>query len=48
MLGKELTKFIGNQCVCPMVFGSVVAFLGIDDAKWVNAQRIEVSGGIHL
>ncbi len=25
--------------------GSVVAFLCSDDAKWVNAQRIEVSGG---
>jgi NAD(P)-dependent dehydrogenase (short-subunit alcohol dehydrogenase family) len=28
--------------------GGVVAFLCSDDAKWVNAQRIEVSGGIHL
>ncbi len=28
--------------------GSVVAFLCSDDAKWVNAQRIEVSGGIHI
>jgi NAD(P)-dependent dehydrogenase (short-subunit alcohol dehydrogenase family) len=27
--------------------GSVVAFLCSDDAKWVNAQRIEVSGGIN-
>ncbi len=27
--------------------GSVVAFLCTDDAKWVNAQRIEVSGGIN-
>lgn len=26
--------------------GSVVAFLCSDDAKWVNAQRIEASGGI--
>ena len=25
--------------------GSVVAFLCSDDAKWVNAQRIEISGG---
>jgi NAD(P)-dependent dehydrogenase (short-subunit alcohol dehydrogenase family) len=25
--------------------GGVVAFLCTDDAKWVNAQRIEVSGG---
>ncbi len=28
--------------------GSVVAFLCTDDAKWVNAQRIEVSGGISI
>lgn len=28
--------------------GSVVAFLCTDDAKWVNGQRIEVSGGINL
>ncbi len=27
--------------------GSVVAFLCSDDAKWINAQRIEVSGGIN-
>lgn len=29
----------------PDDIGSVVAFLCSDDAKWVNAQRIEVSGG---
>lgn len=28
--------------------GSVVAFLCSDDAKWVNGQRIEVSGGINI
>jgi NAD(P)-dependent dehydrogenase (short-subunit alcohol dehydrogenase family) len=28
--------------------GSVVAFLCSDDAKWVNGQRIEVSGGINV
>lgn len=27
--------------------GSVVAFLCTDEAKWINAQRIEVSGGIN-
>ncbi len=27
--------------------GGVVAFLCTDDAKWVNAQRIEISGGIN-
>jgi NAD(P)-dependent dehydrogenase (short-subunit alcohol dehydrogenase family) len=29
----------------PDDIGSVVAFLCTNDAKWVNAQRIEVSGG---
>ncbi len=28
--------------------GSVVAFLCGDDAKWINGQRIEVSGGINV
>lgn len=28
--------------------GSVVAFLCSEDAKWVNGQRIEVSGGMYL
>jgi NAD(P)-dependent dehydrogenase (short-subunit alcohol dehydrogenase family) len=28
--------------------GSVVAFLCTPDAKWINGQRIEVSGGINL
>jgi NAD(P)-dependent dehydrogenase (short-subunit alcohol dehydrogenase family) len=28
--------------------GSVVAFLCTEEAKWVNAQRIEVSGGINI
>lgn len=28
--------------------GSVVAFLCTDDARWINAQRIEVSGGMML
>lgn len=28
--------------------GSVVAFLCSDDAKWINGQRIEVSGGMNL
>jgi len=30
----------------PDDIGSVVAFLCSDDSKWVNAQRIEVSGGL--
>jgi len=32
----------------PEDIGGVVAFLCTDDAKWVNAQRIEVSGGMNL
>lgn len=32
----------------PDDIGGVVAFLCSDDAKWVNGQRIEVSGGIFL
>ena len=27
--------------------GGVIAFLCSDDAKWINGQRIEVSGGIN-
>lgn len=45
--------FIASQAALGRVgqaddIGSVVAFLCTDDAKWVNGQRIEVSGGIHL
>ena len=32
----------------PDDIGGVVAFLCSDDARWVNGQRIEVSGGIFL
>lgn len=32
----------------PDDIGGVVAFLCSDDAKWVNAQRIEASGGMFL
>ena len=32
----------------PDDIGGVVAFLCTDDAKWINGQRIEVSGGIFL
>ncbi|MFT3934299.1 MAG: SDR family oxidoreductase [Chitinophagaceae bacterium] len=32
----------------PDDISTVVAFLCTDDAKWVNAQRIEVSGGMML
>lgn len=32
----------------PNDIGGVVAFLCTEDARWINAQRIEVSGGQHL
>jgi NAD(P)-dependent dehydrogenase (short-subunit alcohol dehydrogenase family) len=32
----------------PDDIGGVVAFLCTEDAKWINAQRIEVSGGIFI
>jgi NAD(P)-dependent dehydrogenase (short-subunit alcohol dehydrogenase family) len=32
----------------PEDIGSVVAFLCSEDARWITAQRIEVSGGINL
>ena len=32
----------------PEDIGGVVAFLCTDDARWVNAQRIEVSGGQNI
>ncbi|MEJ1239809.1 SDR family oxidoreductase [Chryseolinea sp. T2] len=50
---KELNSMISNLTVLGRVgeaddIGGVVAFLCGDDAKWVNAQRIEVSGGIFV
>ena len=32
----------------PDDIGGVIAFLCSSDAKWVNGQRIEVTGGMHL
>ena len=32
----------------PDDIGGVVAFLCTEDARWINAQRIEVSGGMSL
>ena len=32
----------------PDDIGGVVAFLCTDDARWINAQRIEVSGGMYV
>jgi len=50
---EDLQKFISNVTALgrPGVaddIGSVVAFLCTDDAKWVNGQRIEISGGMYV
>lgn len=49
----DLNKFVASQTALGRVgkpddIGSVVAFLCTDDAKWVNAQRLEASGGMFL
>lgn len=49
----QMKSFLGSQTALGRVgqaddIGSVVAFLCTDDAKWINGQRIEVSGGINL
>jgi NAD(P)-dependent dehydrogenase (short-subunit alcohol dehydrogenase family) len=38
---------LGRVCVAEDI-GSVVAFLCSEEARWINGQRIEVSGGINL
>jgi NAD(P)-dependent dehydrogenase (short-subunit alcohol dehydrogenase family) len=50
---KDLNSMISSLTVLGRVgeaddIGGVVAFLCGEDAKWVNAQRIEVSGGIFV
>lgn len=49
----ELKKTLSSLTVLGRVgtpddIGGVVAFLCSDDSKWVNAQRIEVAGGIFV
>lgn len=49
----QIKTFLAGQTALGRVgnaddIGSVVAFLCTDDAKWINAQRIEVSGGMFL
>jgi len=49
----QMKGFLSSQTALGRVgyaddIGSVVAFLCTDDAKWINGQRIEVSGGINL
>jgi len=50
---KEINQQISSLTTLGRVgipddIGSVVAFLCTDDARWINGQRIEVSGGIFL
>ncbi len=50
---KEINEMIAGGTALGRVglpddIGSVVAFLCSSDAKWVNAQRIEVSGGFYI
>jgi NAD(P)-dependent dehydrogenase (short-subunit alcohol dehydrogenase family) len=49
----EINNYVATQTALgrtgqPDDIGSVVAFLISDAAKWINGQRIEVSGGIYL
>lgn len=50
---KELNDLIASTTALGRVgmpddIGSVVAFLCSEDSKWINAQRIEVAGGVHI
>lgn len=50
---KDMNQMVTNltslgRVGLPDDIGGVVAFLCSDEAKWINGQRIEVSGGIFL
>jgi NAD(P)-dependent dehydrogenase (short-subunit alcohol dehydrogenase family) len=50
---KEINAQIAGQTALGRVglpddIGGVVAFLCTEDAKWINGQRIEVTGGMNL
>jgi NAD(P)-dependent dehydrogenase (short-subunit alcohol dehydrogenase family) len=50
---KEINDMIASNTALgrvglPEDIGSVVSFLCSDDARWINAQRIEVAGGVHI
>lgn len=50
---SDLNKNLASETALGRVglpddIGSVVAFLCSDDSKWINAQRIEVSGGYKI
>jgi NAD(P)-dependent dehydrogenase (short-subunit alcohol dehydrogenase family) len=49
----QMKAFLASQSSLGRVgqaddIGSVIAFLCTDEAKWINGQRIEVSGGMYL
>lgn len=49
----QMKGFLASQTALGRVgnaddIGSVVAFLCTEDAKWINGQRIEASGGMFL
>ncbi|WP_186755609.1 SDR family NAD(P)-dependent oxidoreductase [Echinicola salinicaeni] len=50
---KDVNQFISQSNALgrtgiPSDIGGVIAFLCTEEAKWINAQRIEVSGGQNL
>ncbi|RYY39829.1 MAG: SDR family oxidoreductase [Chitinophagaceae bacterium] len=50
---KEINDYVAGMTALGRVglpddIGGVVAFLCTDDARWINGQRIEVSGGMVL
>jgi NAD(P)-dependent dehydrogenase (short-subunit alcohol dehydrogenase family) len=46
-LSEQISSFTAlGRVGLPDDIGGVVAFLCTDDAKWINGQRIEVSGGM--
>ncbi|MDH4460936.1 MAG: SDR family oxidoreductase, partial [Flectobacillus sp.] len=32
----------------PDDIGGVIVFLCSEESKWINAQRIEITGGVHI
>ena len=50
---EQYNNFVANATALgraglPEDIGGVVAFLCTEDARWINGQRIEVSGGMNL
>jgi NAD(P)-dependent dehydrogenase (short-subunit alcohol dehydrogenase family) len=50
---KDLNDMLSSNTALGRVglpddIGSVVAFLCSEDSKWINAQRLEVSGGFSI